>query len=90
MLTVLPKSWSVKKAQQEFGVAEYLAWQSKKLVEERGILSLPGPPCGPSLPPETVVVVCSFYESDTISRVMPGKKDFVSMKKEGKCQNIQK
>ena len=38
--TVLPKSWSMKKIQQEFGVSEYLAQQSKKLVEERGILSL--------------------------------------------------
>ena len=81
MLTVLPKSWSVKKVQQEFGVSEYLARQSKKLVEERGILSLPGPSRGPSLPPEAVVVVCSFYESNDISHVMPGKKDFVSVKK---------
>ena len=78
VLTVLPKSWSVKKVQQEFGVSEYLAWQSKKLVEKRGILSLPGPSHRPSLPPETVVV----YESDDISHVMPGKKDFVSVKEE--------
>ena len=62
VLTVLPKSWSVKKVQQEFGVSEYLARQSKKLVEERGILSLPGPSRGPSLPPETVIDVCSFYD----------------------------
>ena len=82
VLTVLPKTWSVKKVQQKFGVSEYLARQSKKLVEERGILSLPGPSHGPSLPPETVVVVCSFYESDDISCVMPGKKDFVSVMKE--------
>lgn len=32
VLTVLPKSWLVKKVQQEFGVSEYLARQSKKLV----------------------------------------------------------
>ena len=80
----------MNKVQQEFGISEYLALQSKKLVEERHILSLPGPSRGPSLPPETVVVVCSFYESDDISRVMPGKKDFVSVKKEGKRQHIQK
>ena len=55
VLTVLPKSWSVKKVQ----FSEYLAWQSKKLVEERGILSFPDPSHGPSLPPETVGVVCS-------------------------------
>lgn len=40
VLTVLPKSWSVKKVEQEFGVSEYSVRQSKKLVEERSILSL--------------------------------------------------
>ena len=88
VFTELPKSWSVKKMQQEFGVSEYLAQQSKKLVEERGILSLPGPLRGPSLP--SVDTVCAFYESDDISRIMPGKKDCVSVKKEGKCQHAQK
>ena len=34
-------------------------------------------------------IVCDFYESNDISRVMPGKKDFVSVK-EGKRHNIQK
>ena len=90
VLTVLPKSWSVKKMQQEFAVSEYLARQSKKLVEERGILSLPGPLRGPSLPSETVDTVSAFYESNDISRVMPEKKDFVSVKKEGKRQHVHK
>ena len=31
-----------------------------------------------------------FYESDDISRVMPGKKDFVSVKKDGERQHVQK
>ena len=65
--------------QQEFGVSEYLARQSKKLVEESGILSLSSPLRRPSLPSETVDTICAFYESDDISRVMPGKKDFVSV-----------
>ena len=75
MLTVLPKSWSVKEERQEFSVSEYLARQSKilKLVEKRGILSLPGSSCRPSPPPETVVVVYSFYEFDDISCVMSRK-----------------
>ena len=90
VLTVLPKSWSVKKIQQEFGVSIYMARKSKKLVEEKGILSLPDPVRRPSLLQETVDIVCAFYESDDISRVMPGKKDFVSVKKEGKRQHIQK
>ena len=80
----------MKKVQQEFCVSEYLAQQSKKLAEESGILSLPGPSRGPSLPPEMVSIVLSFFESDDVSRVMPGKKDFVSVKKEGKREHIQK
>ena len=88
MLTVLPENWSVKKVQQEFCVSEYLARQSKKLVEESGILSLPGPSRGPSQPSETVSIASSFYESDDISCVMPGKKDVVSVKKEGKREHI--
>jgi len=80
ILTVLPKSWSMKKIQQEFGVSNNMARKAKELVEEKGVLSLPGPKPGPSLPPETVDTVRTFYESDDISRIMPGKKDFVSVK----------
>ena len=78
----------MKKVQQEFGVSKYLARQSKKVVEESGVLSLPGLSRGPSLPRETVSTASSFYESDDISCVMPGKKDFVSVKKEGKREHI--
>ena len=34
--------------------------------------------------------MCSFYESNDISYVKPGKKDFISVEKEGKCEHIQK
>ena len=90
ILTVLPNSWSVKKIQEEFGVSTYMARKSKELVKEKGVLSLPGPKPGPSLLPETVVIVQAFYESDDISRVMPGKKDFVSVKKESNRVHVQK
>ena len=90
ILTVLPNSWSVKKIQQEFGVTTYMARKSKELVKEKGVLPLPGPKPGPSLLPETVDIVHAFYESDDISRVMPGKKDFVSVKKESKRVHVQK
>jgi len=69
----------------ECGVSNYMARKSKELVEEKGVLSLPGPKPGPSLPPETVYTVRTFYESDDISRIMPGKKDFVSVKQGGFC-----
>ena len=50
----------MKKIQQEFDVSEYSARQSKKLVEERGILSLPVPLHRPSLASETVETVHSM------------------------------
>ena len=75
ILTVLPKSWTVKKIQEEFGVTKHTAQRSKKIVEEQGVLSLPRPKAGHSLVVETVDVVHSFYQSDDISRVMPGMKD---------------
>ena len=79
----------MKKVQQEFGVSRVFGITVKEAGEEGGILSFPDPSCGPSLPSETVIDVCSFYESDDISCVMPGKKDFVSVK-ERKRQYFQK
>ena len=43
ILTVLPKSWPVRKIEQEFGVTTYFAQKAKKIVKEKGVLSLPGP-----------------------------------------------
>ena len=44
-----------------------MAQQSKKLVEERGILSLPDPLRGLLLPSETVNTVCTLYVCNDIS-----------------------
>ena len=90
ILTVLPKSWSVAKVQKEFGVSTYTAQKTKKIVQEKGVLSLPDLKAGPSLLPGTVSLVCAHYESDEVSRVMPGKKDFVFIRRDGKRVHIQK
>ncbi len=80
VLTVLPKSWTVKKIESEFGVSNYVARKTKNLVRERGILATPNPKLGHPLAPKTAALVCSFYDSDEVSRMMPGKKDFISIK----------
>ena len=90
ILTVLPRSWTRKQIQSEFGVSDYMARKCKQLVREKGILSNPDPKPGPSLPSKTVETVTNFYQSDEISRIMPGKKDFVSVKQEGKRVHLQK
>ena len=76
ILTALPKCWSVCRITEEFGASKYLAKCAKKLVENKGILSSPNSKTRPSLSEDTVEFVKSFYCSDSISRVMPGKKDF--------------
>ena len=90
ILTVLPQSWSAQKIQDEFSVTNYMARKSKELVKEKGVLSIPNPKPGPSLSPETTDLIIRFYESDEISCVLPGKKDYVSVKKEGKRVHVQK
>eukprot|EP00731_Ephydatia_muelleri_P017532 Em0010g630a len=91
ILTALPKSWSVCRIAEEFGASKYLAKCAKKLVQNKGILSSPNSKTRPSLSEDTVELVKSFYCSDSISRVMPGKKDFLSVRKaDGEKEHRQK
>lgn len=92
ILTVLPKSWSCARIEREFGVSNFIARKAKKLVEEKGVLSTPDPKPGKILSAETSATVQDFYNSDDISRQMPGKKDNISMGKDanGKPIHVQK
>eukprot|EP00795_Rhopilema_esculentum_P014986 gene14986-6141_t len=45
-MTVLPKTWSIRKVGKEFNVSNYLARKSKKLVQQKGVLSTPNPKLG--------------------------------------------
>ena len=90
ILTVLPKSWSVRKIQEEFTVSNYMARKAKDLVKDQGILSSPNPKHGCALPLATVNLVQAFYEFDNISRIMPGKKDFMSIRQSDQRIHVQK
>ena len=67
-----------------------MALKSKELVKEKKVyfpslaLNLV------SLLTETVGSVKSFYDSDDISRTMPGKKDYVSVKVDERRVPVQK
>ena len=80
ILTVLPKSWTIQQIHTEFGATYYMARKAKHLVKESGILATPNPKLGHHIDHQTALQVFQFYESDEISRLMPGKKDFVSVK----------
>ena len=91
ILTVLPKSWSVRKIAKEFEALIYMARQAKKLVLEKGILSSSNPKPGKALPDRTQQLVLDVYLSDEISRMLPGRKDCVYvMTAEGKRVSRQK
>ena len=90
VLTVLPMSWSIEKIQVEFGASNFMVRKAKQLVKDKGILSSPDPRPGRSLARRTVDIVVAFYESDSSSRMMPGKKDFVSVKGEHGRVHVQK
>lgn len=42
VLTVLPKSWPIRRVQSEFGASNYILRKAKDLVKEKG-MSTPNP-----------------------------------------------
>ena len=90
ILTVLPRSWSIRKIQTEFGASNFTVRKAKALVASSGILTTPNPKPGRSLPQVTRELVSNFYEDDENSRLMPGKKDCISVRKPEGRVTIQK
>lgn len=80
LLSVLPKSWTPNRVQNEFGVSYHLAQSVKKLVAECGILQKPKPRSGKKLNEVTSNLIDQFYNSDQISRVQPGIRDCVTVR----------
>ncbi len=64
VLTVLPKSWSIRKIAMEFNCSNYMAQRAKSLVAEEGIMSTPNKKAGKNLPDATVTSVKDFYMND--------------------------
>jgi hypothetical protein len=84
ILTIFPKSWSIQKVQQVSpSVSNCMVSRAKQLVMDQGIMSSPNPKPGKTLNEVTVEVVKSFCNSDEVSRVMPGKEDYISIKISG-------
>lgn len=64
--------------------------KAKSLYDNNGILTTPEKKKGKSLSCETKSLAKSFYLDDEFSRLMPGKKDFVSIKENGVRRHEQK
>lgn len=89
MLSVLPKSWSIRKLQREFSISLYMARKIKSKVKQKGVF-FQEEKKNRLLPHDTYLKVEQFYESDEISRLLPGRKDFVSVKTNGSRKSVQK
>jgi hypothetical protein len=82
--TVLPKSQSIWKVQEVFpSASNNMIRRAKQLVMDQGIMSSPNPKPGKTSNKVTVEVVKIFYNSDEVSRVMPGNRDYISIKVSG-------
>lgn len=67
-----------------------MARKAKQLVKEKGVLSSPDSRPGHTIQQKTSDLVIEFYENDGCSRLMLGKKDFVSVKLEHGRAQVQK
>ena len=90
VLSVLPQSWTLQRIEKEFGTTYHMARLSKQLVSSKGVLSTPNSRPGKTLSASTVQLVTDVYQSDETSRMMPGKKDCISMKVNGDKVCVQK
>lgn len=83
IISLMPSSWSRSKIAQELQVSERLVRSTKDLVKEQGILPRQNLRQGrPALSEQTILTIEEFYQKDEYTRVMPGKKDFVSVRTE--------
>ena len=68
-----------------------MARRVKELIREKGILATPNPKMSArTLSDQTVELVKEWYRSDEISFVVPGMKDFISVKIEDRRMQVQK
>lgn len=91
MLTCVPDSWSINRIVEYFNVPQYMARKSKLLRRDFGPYSAPDSrKPGKCLSDSLVNAVKDFYCSDEISRCLPGKKDYVSVRVDGERKHLQK
>jgi len=79
LLTLTPKSWSISKAIEFFGVTQYMVRRAFDLRDSQGILAVPKIYKRVRLSEETERAVRAIYEDDEYSRQLPGQKDCITV-----------
>ena len=80
ILTTLSKDISIRKMQSYFEVSFRMASKAKSLRKTKGLNTCPPKRKGRFLPESVKDKVINFYQSDDVSRMKPGSKDYVSVK----------
>lgn len=87
LLTLAPPSWSPRYTANYFGVSRFFAAKAAELRSKHGILAMPEVIHRKRLDDAVKTAVKNFFESGDNSRMLPGKKDKVSI---GKGVSMQK
>ena len=90
ILTLAPTSWTIDKTAREFNVTNYVVGKARALKQSKGILAYPLKKVGHGISGEIKQNVTNFFESDEISRMCPGMKDFVPVRIDGEKVHKQK
>lgn len=88
LLTILPLSMSIREISEKFETTPHMVKMAKKLRNTKGVFASPIAKAGRKLSDETVTKVRLFYKEN--SRIMPGVKDKISIRVDGKkksCKN---
>ena len=86
LLSVLPKSWSKEKIASQFKANKYIVSEARESTDEKTAKK----PAGRSRNETIENEVLQYYNSDDVSRAMPGSRDYVTVKMNGKCERKQK
>ena len=84
-MTLVPNSWSLRKAVEVFSVSKSTIQKARLLQDAKGIAEYPDLLKQQKLTEETINKIKSFYCDDEFSRQLPGKKDSVSIGRNNHC-----
>ena len=79
ILTLLPRTWNIGQIEKEFKVTNWMARTAQRLQSKFPIMASPNARAGRKLSDDVPKLVREFYLSDQVSRIMPGKKDYISV-----------
>lgn len=77
ILTLAPMSWSREKIMTYFGASERQAREAMRVRTKDGVLATPSRKAGRPISEKAKSSIRQFYEDDSVSYCLPGKKDVI-------------